>query len=119
MTLKIKVQGLLTKIPPPCQKCFVRYKSCGLKPESCSNTFYPISDKEIEFVLQTNENLPEDEMEIPVRNMLVMDIRERINPLNEIIRRYEEKKDQGIVVGVGTVIKWCKELQCKGMIWRH
>ena len=34
-------------------------------------------------------------------------------------RWYEEKKDQGIVVGAGTVIKWCKELQCKGMIWRH
>lgn len=40
-------------------------------------------------------------------------------PLDEIIRRYEEKKDQGIVVGASTVIKWCKELRCKGIIWRH
>ena len=119
MTLKVKVRGLLSKVPPPCQKCGVRYKSCGLKPESCSNTFYPISDKEIEFILQTNESLPEDEIEIPVRNMLVMDIRERINPLDEIIRRYDEKKDRGIVVGAGTVINWCRELQRKGIMWRR
>lgn len=98
-----------------CKKCCVRYRSCGLKPETCSKTFYPISDKEIEFVLQTNENLPEDEMEIPVRNMLVMDIRERINPLDEIIRRYEEKQSHGIVVCAGVVIKWCKELRYKNV----
>ena len=77
MTLKIPVRGVSL---PDCKRCGVRYKSCGLKPESCSNTFYPISDKEIEFILQINENLPEDEMEIPVRNLLVMDVRERINP---------------------------------------
>ena len=98
-----------------CKKCCVRYRSCGLKSDSCSRTFYPISDKEIEFVLQTNENLREDDMEIPVRNLLVMDIRERINPLDEIVRRYEEKQAQGIIVGAGTVIKWCKELRCKSI----
>lgn len=79
MTLKIPVRGVSL---PDCKKCCIHHKSCGLKPESCSNTFYPISDKEIEFILQTNENLPEDEMEIPVRNLLVMDVRERINPLD-------------------------------------
>lgn len=112
MTLKIPIRGVSL---PDCKKCRVRYKSCGLKPVSCSKTVYPISDKEIEFILQTNENLPEDEMEIPVRNMLVMDIRERINPLDEIVRRYEEKQAQGIAVGGGVIIKWCKELRCKSI----
>lgn len=119
MNVNIKAVGLLAKTPPPCQKCSVRWPSCGLKPESCSTTFFPISDKEIEFILQTNENLPEDEMEIPIRNMLVMDIRERINPLDEIIRRYDEKKEQGVIVSAGTVINWCRELRCKGWIWRR
>lgn len=45
--------------------------------------------------------------------------KERGDVLELIIRRYEEKKDQGIVVGASTVIKWCKELRCKGIIWRH
>lgn len=61
---------------PKCAKCKVRYMNCGLNPKDCEKT-YPISDKELEFILQTNENLPTDELEIPVRDLIVMDIRER------------------------------------------
>jgi hypothetical protein len=47
-----------------------------LNPKDCEKT-YPISDKELELILQTNENLPTDELEIPVRDLIVMEIRER------------------------------------------
>jgi hypothetical protein len=47
-----------------------------LNPKDCEKT-YLISDKELELILQTNENLPTDELEIPVRDLIVMEIRER------------------------------------------
>lgn len=67
----------ITQPHPHCEKCKVRWKNCGLKPETCSKIYYPISDKEIEFILQMNENLPTDEMELQVKDMLVMEVRER------------------------------------------
>lgn len=70
----------MTPAPHPrrCKKCNVRWKNCGLKSTECSKQ-YPISDAELEFILQTNEKLPTDELELPVRDLIVMDIRER-NP---------------------------------------
>ena len=69
----------MTPAPQPhkCKTCSVRWKSCGLKPKDCPKPYHLISDAEIELILQTNENLPSDELELPVRDMLVMEVRER------------------------------------------
>jgi len=62
--------------PTKCKSCNVEYLPCGLKLQDCSIT-RPISDAELEFILQTNEHLPTDELELPVRDMIVMGIREK------------------------------------------
>jgi len=62
--------------PKKCKTCRVDWKRCGLRLQDCTKT-YPISDSELELILQTNENLPTDELEIVIRDLVVMDIRER------------------------------------------
>jgi hypothetical protein len=44
--------------------------------QDCSKQL-PITEAELELILQTNENLPTDEMELVVRDLIVMGVRER------------------------------------------
>jgi hypothetical protein len=66
----------MTDQPKKCQSCKVRWKQCGLNPKECSKQL-PITEAELELILQTNENLPTDELEIVVRDLIEMEIRER------------------------------------------
>lgn len=68
----------MTPTPQPnkCKTCRVNWKRCDLQLQDCKKIF-PISDPELELILQINENLPTDELEIVVRDLIVMDIRDR------------------------------------------
>lgn len=74
------------EIPQKCIRCNVRWKNCWLDPEDCDKTYFPISNKELEFILQTNESLPTDELEIPIRDLIVMTVRERQKLLHPSLR---------------------------------
>lgn len=65
----------MTVQPEKCKTCRVDWKRCGLRLQNCTKTF-PISNMELELILQMNENLPTDEMELVIRDLIVMDIRE-------------------------------------------
>lgn len=67
---------MTTSRPTKCRNCNVNWKRCGLRLQDCSKQL-PITEAELELILQTNENLPTDEMELVVRDLIVMGIRER------------------------------------------
>jgi hypothetical protein len=46
---------------------------------------------ELELILQTNENLPTDELEIVIRDLVVMDIRERTEHDAQVAAKERER----------------------------